>query len=259
MTGSATLRLEAAPPRPVQLSLQLESFEGPLELLLNLVEARRLPITRVSLAQVAGQYLSHLHALPEMDPDLLSSFLVIGGRLLFLKSRALLQTDEPDPEMEETADELEQRLATYRLVRDAAALLRELEQRDHRSYLGQRPPLPAREAPLAPLEPRDLAGALARLVANTPRPVAEIALTPRASVDERRALVLDVLRSSPAVSFRKIAGHSVDEVIATFLAILELFRRGLVRVRQAEAFGDVLLERPDPTPQAAARRPAPVG
>src|SRR6266852_4685399 len=119
---------------PVQLELHLKSFDGPLELLLLLIEQRRLPITQVSLAQVADQYLTQIHALPALDADLLADFLVIGSKLLLLKSRALLLTEEPDPEVEEVATDLAERLATYRVFRAAADVLRELEQRGERTY-----------------------------------------------------------------------------------------------------------------------------
>ena len=89
-----------------QLELHLESFDGPLELLLMLIEQRRLPITQISLAQVADQYMTHVHAQPALDADLLADFLVIGGKLLLLKSRALLLTEEPDHEVEEVASDL---------------------------------------------------------------------------------------------------------------------------------------------------------
>src|SRR5438876_12354170 len=108
----------------VQLELHLESFDGPLELLLLLIEQRRLPITQVSLAQVADQYLAQVHALPELDADLLADFLAIAGKLLLLKSRALLLSEEPDPAIDEVATDLAERLATYRGFRAAAARLR---------------------------------------------------------------------------------------------------------------------------------------
>src|SRR5215469_4612472 len=112
--------------RAVQLELHLETFDGPLELLLLLIEQHRLPITRVSLAQVTDQYLAQVHAQPSLDPDLLADFLVIGGKLLLLKSKALLLTEEADPEVEEVASDLAERLATYRVFRAAAEMLREL-------------------------------------------------------------------------------------------------------------------------------------
>src|SRR5690349_17425599 len=142
------------PPAGVQLELHLESFDGPLELLLLLIEQRRLPITQVSLAQVADQYLAHVHAQPSLDAELLADFLVIGGKLLLLKSRALLLTEAPDPEVEEVASDLADRLATYRVFRAAAEVLREFELRGERLYPTQREPLIATgPAPLAPLQP----------------------------------------------------------------------------------------------------------
>src|ERR1700704_5413629 len=137
---------------PIQLELHLESFDGPLELLLLLIEQRRLPITQVSLAQVADQYLAQVHAQPALDTDLLADFLVIGGKLLLLKSRALLLTEEPDLEVEEVASDLADRLATYRVFRAAAEVLREFEQRGERMYPTLREPLISTQpAPPAPL------------------------------------------------------------------------------------------------------------
>jgi segregation and condensation protein A len=226
----------------LQLELHLETFDGPLELLLMLIEQRRLPITQVSLAQVADQYLAQVHALPDLDAELLADFLVIGGKLLLLKSRALLLTEEPDPEAEDVASDLAERLETYRVFRAAAEVLRELEQRGERLYSTQREPILATgPAPLAPIKPEALL-AVWRRFAGEPQPTQiELPGVSRASVDERRAYILDALRASEAVSFRAMAGHTIDEVIATFLAILELFRRGLIQIEQPEPFGDLSL------------------
>jgi len=226
-----------------QLELHLETFDGPLELLLMLIEQHRLPITQVSLAQVADQYLAHVHAQPSLDAELLADFLVIGGKLLLLKSRALLLTDEPDEEAEDVASDLAERLATYRVFRAAAEVLRELEQRGERLYPTQREPaLAVGPAPLLPVGPEALLAVWRRFNAEDTRPTQiELPGITRASVDERRARVLDALRSSATVSFRSLAGQTVDEVIATFLAVLELFRRGLISIQQPVPFGDLEL------------------
>src|ERR1700730_9906353 len=137
-----------------QLELHLESFDGPLELLLLLIEQRRLPITQVSLAQVADQYLAQVHAQPAIDANLLADFLVIGGKLLRLTSRALLLTEEPDPEVEEVASDLAERLATYRVFRAAAEVLRGPERRGERMSPPLREPaISTALPPLTELEP----------------------------------------------------------------------------------------------------------
>ena len=226
----------------VQLELHLESFDGPLELLLLLIEQRRLPITQVSLAQVADQYLAQVHALPALDADLLADFLVIGSKLLLLKSRALLLTEEPDPEVEEVATDLAERLATYRVFRAAAEVLRELEQRGERMYPTQREPLISTQpAPLAPLSADALLAAWRRFALSATPSEIEFPGVSRARVDERRIRILDALRSGARVSFRSLAGETVDLVVATFLAVLELFRRGQVSVDQEVPFGDLVL------------------
>jgi len=225
-----------------QLELHLETFDGPLELLLLLIEQRRLPITQVSLAQVADQYLAQVHAQPALDADLLADFLVIGGKLLLLKSRALLLTEEPDPEAEEVASDLADRLATYRVFRAAAEVLREFEQRGERMYPTMREPsLGTEPPPLAPLGPEALLAAWRRFLTDPHPEQIELPGVSRASVDERRVSILDAVRAAKHVSFRQIAGDSIDQVVATFLALLELFRRGLISVEQPEPFGDLVL------------------
>src|SRR3981189_556517 len=179
-----------APARPrnharIQLELHLETFDGPLELLLLLIEQRRLPITQISLAQVADQYLAQVHAQPALDVDLLADFLVIGGKLLLLKSRALLLTEEPDPEVEEVASDLAERLATYRVFRAAAEVLREFEQRGERMYAAQRAPListPA--APLAPLGADALLAVWRRFAMTSSPSEIDFPGVTRANVDE---------------------------------------------------------------------------
>ncbi len=229
----------------LQPRLELDEFEGPLELLLTLIEQHRLPITRVSLAQVADQYLAQVRALPELNADLLADFLAIAGKLLLLKSRALLLVDEPDPVAEEAATDLEERLATYRIFRAAAEHLHALEQQGRRTYPATREPVAsATPAPLAPITPQELLATLKRLhAAAVPRP-AEPALAARVGVDEKAAHILQALRSLGQVPFRDVAGASVDEVIATFLAVLELFRRGLAYVKQPTPYGDLLITPP---------------
>jgi segregation and condensation protein A len=234
--------LKRAVAAPVQLELHLETFDGPLELLLLLIEQRRLPITSVSLAQVADQYLTHVHAQPDLDAELLAEFLVIGGKLLLLKSRALLLTETIDAEVEEVASDLADRLATYRIFRAAAEALRDLEARGERMYPTAREPMVSTApGPLQPVSPTDLLNVWRRFMGG-PRPAQiELPAIARASVDERRVRILDALRSARSASFQELAGSTVDEIVATFLAVLELFRRGQIGVAQPTPFGDLQL------------------
>jgi segregation and condensation protein A len=206
-----------------------------------MIEQHRLPITDVSLAQMADQYLSQVYALQQLDPELLAGFLSIASKLLLLKSRALLLTEQPDALVEETASDLADRLATYRVFRTAAGYLQELEQRGARSHPGGREPAQSvGQAELVPVAPAELLAAYLRL-RQRDEPMAELVLPARASVDERRTLILDALERLGVVSFRGVAGETVDTVVATFLAILELFRRDRITIHQPEHFADLTL------------------
>lgn len=228
---------------PLATALDLPVFQGPLDLLLTLIERRRLEITEVSLALVADQYLQAVHALPAPDPDLLAEFLVIGTRLLLLKSRALLPRPE-EPEQEEPVDDLPARLEEYRRFKEAALALAGRIAGGEQAYL--HPPRPEHldfQPPLAPIE----AQALARLWRSIVRrqadaPPAEPVLTPRVQVAERLTYLRDVFRRRPRLRWEEIAGETIDEMIATFLAVLELIRRLELRVHQAHSFGPIQLE-----------------
>ena len=228
----------------VQLQLRLDTFEGPLELLLLLIEQRKLPITQVSLAQVADQYLAQVHAAPELDPDLLADFLAIAGKLLLLKSRALLLTEEHDPEVEQVATDLTERLAEYRVFRAAAEALRELEHQGGRTYPATRPPMVTSvPAPLTPVGAEALVRVWRQLLSAPIDAHVDLPGISRVSVEERRAQVLDALRTAASVSFRAVAGQTIDEIVATFLAVLELFRRGRIGLDQDGPFADLVLSR----------------
>src|SRR6266542_4801403 len=119
-------------------TFQLPSFEGPLDLLLRLIEREELDITEIALAQVADQYLAHVRAMEAPDPGALSSFLVMAARLLLIKSRVLLPRPPAAPGPDDPPDEaaeLARQLREYQRYKQAAALLRAWEEGGRRSYL----------------------------------------------------------------------------------------------------------------------------
>lgn len=233
------------------VELRLESFQGPLGLLLSLIEQRKLPITSVSLAAVADQYLAHMRAMPALDADMLSDFLLVAAKLLLIKSRAILPGQEEPTEEEDPAEELAARLQEYRLFRAAAQYLQTLEQREGRCY--PHPPraeaVPIGPTPLEPVAPAALALVLRQLLARQlrqPAQAAEVQRLVRASVEARMALISELLEASTSVAWDRIAGQSVDEVVATFLALLEMLKRGLAVVEQEGIFGPIVVRRPLP-------------
>ncbi|MGE5620913.1 MAG: segregation and condensation protein A [Sphingomonadaceae bacterium] len=228
----------------IELELATPAFSGPLALLLELIEKRRLPITEISLAEVADQYLERMRTMVGLDPDLLSDFLVIAARLLVIKSRELLPSPPPVANDEEdVAEQLRQRLLEYRIFRDAAEQLKQLEETGRRSY--QRQPSgsagPRPEPPLAPIEPEALRDAMVRMAKALQPESRRLELAPRVSVQERMAHLIACLTSSGSAVFSEVGGTTVEEIVATFLALLELLRQHIIEAVQETAFGEIRL------------------
>ena len=225
----------------IDLELATPAFSGPLALLLELIEKRRLPITEISIAQVADQYLQRMQTMVGLDPDLLADFLVIAAKLLVIKSRALLPSAAPVPEEEtDVAAELQQRLLEYRLFRDAAEQLRQLEETGRRSHSRQPSDAAARpEPPLAPIPAAALRDAMVRMLKALQQEDRKLALAPRVSVQERITFLLDLLAARTHAIFSEVAGSTPGEIVASFLALLELLRRGTVIATQETAFAEI--------------------
>src|SRR5215212_2179637 len=131
-------------PERIDYTFQLPAFEGPLDLLLKLIEREELDITEIALAQVADQYLAHVRALEQPEPDALSSFLVLAARLLLIKSRVLLPRPPAAPgpgDPPDEAAELARQLREYQRYKQAAGLLRTWQADGRRSYLRAAPPI----------------------------------------------------------------------------------------------------------------------
>ena len=234
-------------------AIRVEGFEGPLELLLHLLDQRQLEITAISLVAVTDQYLAYVRLLPAGPPALeaLAEFLVVAAHLLLLKSRALLPRERAataaDDEVD--AETLEQRLAEYRHYRAAAARLGERQERGERAFSRQAPP-PLPPAPPPRLEaaaPEQLAQALQRLLAarapaqQGPQP----APAPRVTLAERIREVHAAVETHGRVSFAWLAAGCASraDLIITFLAILELYRAREIGLEQDALFGEIWLGR----------------
>jgi segregation and condensation protein A len=237
----------AVPVGEGEFTLTLPVFEGPLQLLLHLIESRQLDVLTVPLAEVADAYVAHLAHHP-VDPVNLSEFVATAAQLILLKSRRMLPA-EPIPAIgagdeEPDEEELRRRLLEYRAIRDAAAVL---GSRDGAAPVMRREPretdLP--EVPAEPISAARLAEALDALAA-VPEPV-----PPPPEIVAREVTIgqqIAVLRAALARGGRVVlqailAGcTSRTEATVTFLATLELVRRRQVRAEQSDLFGPIVIE-----------------
>lgn len=225
-------------------SVAVEGFEGPLDLLLELIEEQRLDILTVRLGDLADEYLARVQALPALPSEEVASFLVLGSRLVLIKARSLLPqpTAEQLGEAEADERELRERLLEYQTVRERAQALRErLAARAFHREGGtvEFPPRGGDTTALAAAWRKvlELARAAPReeLVAPGERYSAE----ERAVEIESRLLVHSEMRFSTLLLERPTLAFA----IVTFLAILDLYRRGVIDLRQEELFGEITVIR----------------
>ncbi len=227
-------------------AVRLEQFEGPLELLLQLIEKEKLDITRVSLASVSDQFLEYLAGQGEVPLSQLAQFLSVASRLLLLKSRALLPLLEFTEEEEESIEDLEWQLREYRKFRDVSLKLgirfggRE-QSRSRESFLGTE---------IIFLPPRTLtadalAAAFQSVLGEIPlfEKLEEESMKEVISLEAKMLELRSTLANRMEISFRQMTADVSDrlEVIVAFLAILELVKQRFVRADQRMAFHDIAL------------------
>lgn len=231
------------------ITLQLPVFEGPLDLLLELIERAELDITRVALAQVTDQYLAYLKRASLYSLEDLTAFLVIASRLLQIKSEALLpRPPERGPEEEDPGDALARQLIVYKKYKQIAILLSQREAQGLRTYLRSAPP-PTTE-PQLELNTITV-GALAQTFAEllqSHRPevdLDEVIVASKVRIRDRIARVVAILRRRGRTTFAVLLRDTRSrlEVVVSFLAILELIKLRRVNAEQSEVFGDIEIVR----------------
>lgn len=233
------------------LAVHTPVFDGPLDLLLHLIEREGLDITTVSLVQVTDQYLVALRAGDVIDLRALAEFVAVGARLLLLKSRALLprspdQLAADDLEAEEIAQDLTAQLEEYRAFKTAAGFLRDLDEQGHRSFVRVAPP-PADWLPtgLEKVTLRRLLKALAKALDRLPpEPPPERIHRAMINIAERRDLIMSTVRKRGGTyAFSRLISECRTrlEAIVTFLAVLDLLKTETLVAEQDATFGDIVL------------------
>ncbi|HZT98386.1 MAG TPA: ScpA family protein [Ktedonobacteraceae bacterium] len=242
--------------------VRLPAFEGPLDLLLHLIEKRQMEITTISLVAVTDQYLAYLQQWESEQLPLanMAAFVSIAARLLFIKSHSLLPHNasaETTSEVESAitmAEDLQLHLLEYRFAKEIASHLRKREEAGLQTY-GRSGLLAGIEAQLAwtpptlmGLEAQSLARAFQRLLelaAKDATDGADLLPTARVRVSERIAEILSYLHERERVLLSAILEkeHSRLVIIVTFLAVLELWKLERISVCQRDLLGPIVLER----------------
>ena len=228
-----------------RFSIKSDTFEGPLDALLNLIEERKLSISEVHLANVCDGFLAYVEALPEMPLGETAQFILIASTLLLIKSRSLLPTLELSTQERESVEELERRLAKLALIRKGARELRQRWGAQPRMLARIAPARPAQFSPAVSTLPGILAAAR-QLIGTLPKGGAalrEAAVAPVRALEEVIAEVRARLRSAARARFSELTVRaSREDLIVYFLAMLELVRSGSASVSQERLFSDIMIE-----------------
>jgi segregation and condensation protein A len=237
---------------PSGITVRVESFEGPLDLLLHLCRTNELDLTRIPVRSITDQYLAHLESVRFQDLETAGAFMVMAATLIYLKSKLLLPAspdataDTLDEEGEVLRQELADRLREYARVKALGNWLAEREAEQARLFgrpVSELPP--PDDIPLHDLSVHLLQRALQRLIDEQKRRQPRQVEPEPLSVLERMGEILDLLRHTWSILFSSVAGADKvrAEWVVTLLALLELVRLGQARARQAELFGEITIER----------------
>lgn len=230
------------------LHTKVHQFEGPLDLLLSLIEQRQLDITTIALAEVTEQFIQYIRQLKEIDPTALADYLSIAAKLLVIKSRAILPTLEVEPEEEDAGADLESRLLLYKQFKEVAKYLKKLDNRRRQGFL--RTVTFEQRISFYP-DPTVSAKSLHNCILvvlsglkeldNLPKAKLKEVISIQEKIDHLRNYLGDKIetRLSDLLKNAKNKG----EVIVTFLALLELIKQKIFVADQETMFADVVIRK----------------
>ena len=234
------------------LKIKIRNFEGPLDLLLELVEKEKVDIISLSLAQIADQYWEHIES-GRVDPDELAEYIVIGSRLLYAKSRAVIPSathPAPEPSVDKgPSADLADTLTGYKKFKEAIQFFQELEDNGRRAY-GR--PSSFKADSLAPglegVTLDNLVGAVQAALSRHTADEEEVVIDLETfSLEEKAEDISSTLkRGGGRVAFRSILAKcsSRTEIVVLFLAVLEMIKKGSLWAEQSGTFGEIELVEP---------------
>lgn len=223
-------------------------YQGPLDLLLQLIERAELDITKLALAQVTDQYLAHIRSLETQDAEGISAFLVIAARLLQIKSEALLpqipirEIGEEDP-----GEALVRQLMIYKKYKDISGILKSREAEGLRSYLRISPPPKIEKTlDLSEFTIQDILEAARDIFieADNRQRLGDVVPIPKITIREKIGIIFHSLKSGNKISFMSLLKdrHTRLDIVVTFLAMLELIKRHFIKAQQETLFSEITLE-----------------
>ncbi len=223
------------------------SFEGPLEVLLDLIEKRKLHVSDVSLAQVADDYVAYVRTLEQFPLDHTAQFILTASTLLLIKSKTLLPNLALTTEEEEDIKSLEDRLRRYERIRDLSLHLRERFGKQLIFAGLERKNIEPVFSPEAAISTVSLLESIRRVASSIPLKelVPQAIVKKIVSLEEMIERLVGRVQKTISMSFKEFSGHGKEEkklVIVSFLAMLELVKQGIIQANQEQPFEDITME-----------------
>lgn len=241
----------AAPPQPAPddvapsegFVVAVDGFSGPLDLLLHLVREEQIDIADIPVARIADQFLAVIH---QLGLNQAADYLEMAGRLIRLKVQLLLPRPGEGEDWIDPRAELVRRLLEYQQIKEIAREFARLaERRALRHARGYLPPPPALPALPLNIDLMELLSAVERVIAAIPSPILHRVITRPLDVEGAVARIRDLLATRDSFDWRALLGPrpTIVDVLSAFLAVLELARRGVCRVRQDHPFASLVIAR----------------
>jgi segregation and condensation protein A len=223
-------------------SIKTDSYEGPFEVLLDLIEARKLLVNDLALANITEDFIQHVRTQEAFPVEETANFIQIAATLLLIKSKSLIPDLELSDDENADVEDLKRRLAAYEKVREASRELSRIYGRTVMLPEGERAPevvfAPSRDLSTGALE-----GAMARVLAarEAVEELPEARVKPLVTIEEMMDRLAKRVQSAMTLSFKDFAGSTKEkvEVIVSFLALLELVKQGAVAAEQYDTYGDI--------------------
>lgn len=230
-------------------SIKTATYEGPFEMLLNLIEERKLLVNELALASITEDFVKHVRAQETFPVEEAANFIQIAATLLLIKSKSLIPDLELTEDENADVEDLKRRLAAYEKVRTAARELARIFGKKMMVPAGERPP-EVSFSPSADLSAAALGAALARVLAarEAVEELPEVKVKPLVTIEEMMGRLAKRVQSALTLSFKEFAGSAKEkvEVIVSFLALLELVKQGAVAAEQHDAHGDIRISHTAP-------------
>ncbi|MEK7618233.1 MAG: segregation/condensation protein A [Patescibacteria group bacterium] len=230
------------------LHTKTKNFEGPLDLLLSLIEQRQLDVTTIALAEVTEQFLQYIKQVEDLDPTTLADYLAIAAKLLVIKSKAILPSLEIEPEEEEAGVDLESKLILYKQFKEASKLLKLFDNKREQSWTRL---VTFDEKinfyPDPSVSAKELHGAILHILSD----LKELDNLPKAKIKEAFSIQEKINHLQSTLSKQietKLSdllksAKNKDEVIVTFLALLELIKQEIFSAEQETLFAEVVIKK----------------